>query len=100
MHQSKKVVGEYSMKENFEIAFEYRFSAVFREMGRLNDDSTEYQRRIRSFLEPHREKFMQELARLKELQREVKTMDLEFVNCHGSHPRAMFCLLTITKYIF
>jgi len=57
--------------------------AVFREMGRLNDDSTEYQRKIRFFLEPHREKFMQELTRLKELQREVRKMDLEFVNCHG-----------------
>src|SRR6266568_7908218 len=83
IHQSKKVLGEYSVKENFEISFEDKFLAVFREMGKLNDDSTEYQRKIRSFLEPHREKFMQELARLKELQREVRKMDLEFVNCHG-----------------
>ena len=83
IHQSKKVVGEYSVKETFEISFEDKFLAVFREMGRLNDDSTEYQRKIRFFLEPHREKFMQELTRLKELQREVRKMDLEFVNCHG-----------------
>jgi len=83
IHQSKKVVGEYSVKENFEISFEDKFLAVFREMGRLNDVSTEYQRKIRFFLEPHRKKFMQELARLKELQREVRKMDLEFVNCHG-----------------
>jgi len=83
IHQSKKVVGEYSVKETFEISFEDKFLAVFREMGRLNDDSTEYQRKIRFFLEPHKEKFMQELTRLKELQREVRKMDLEFVNCHG-----------------
>jgi spectinomycin phosphotransferase len=83
IHQSKKIIGEYVVKENFEISFEAKFFAVFGEIDKLSQDSPEYRKKVRLFLDPHREKFMEELATLRELQNKVRRMDLEFVNCHG-----------------
>ncbi len=83
VHQSKTVIGEYSVKENFEIPFKDRLLAIFADMLKIAGNSTKYERRLRSFLEPHRQEFMQELDRLEKLQRKVRTMRLAFVNCHG-----------------
>jgi spectinomycin phosphotransferase len=83
IHRSNKLLGEYSVKGNFEISFETKFLAVFGELDRLTKDSTEYRKKVRLFLDPYRERFMEELATLRELQSKVRQMDLEFVNCHG-----------------
>ena len=82
-HQSKTVIGEYSVRENFEIPFKDRIVAVFNEMSRITGNSTKYKDKLKSFLEPHRKKFMEELETLGGLQRKVRRKNLEFVNCHG-----------------
>jgi len=83
VHQSKTIIGEYSVKENFEIPFKDRLLPIFDVMSKTTGNSTKYETRLKLFLEPHRQKFMQELDRLEKLQRKVKTVRLEFVNCHG-----------------
>jgi len=83
VHQSKTVIGEYSVKENFEIPFKDRLLAIFDDMLKIAGNSTKYETRLRFFLEPHRQEFIQELDRLEKLQRKVRTMRLAFVNCHG-----------------
>ena len=82
-HQSKTIIGEYSVRENFEIPFKDRIVAVFNEMSKITGNSTKYKNKLKSFLEPHRKKFMEELGTLGELQRKVRRKNLEFVNCHG-----------------
>jgi len=83
VHQSKAIIGEYSLKENFEIPFKDRLLSIFDVMSKTSGNSTKYETRLKRFLEPHIQKFMQELDRLEKLQRKVKTVRLEFVNCHG-----------------
>src|SRR6267143_2098577 len=83
IHQSKKVIGEYSVRENFEIAFKDKFIAIFEHIHPLPARPGEYKQKLGVLLEPHTEKFMQELGTLEELQRKVRKMDLEFFNCHG-----------------
>src|SRR2546425_7084153 len=83
IHQSKTTIGEYPLKENFAIPFKDRFLAILDAMSKTTGNSTEYKTKLNLFLEPHRQKFMSELETLEKLQRKVKTMDLELVNCHG-----------------
>jgi spectinomycin phosphotransferase len=83
IHQSKTVIGEYQVRENFAIPFKDRFLAIFNEMSKITGGSTKYRTQLRLFLEPHRQKFRREFETLERLQCKVKTMDLEFVNCHG-----------------
>jgi spectinomycin phosphotransferase len=83
VHQSKTRIGDYAVGETFEIPFKDRLLAIFDGMSKINGDSTEYNMKLKVFLEPLRHKFMQELETLETLQRKVKSMKLEFVNCHG-----------------
>src|SRR2546427_1275081 len=83
IHQSKPIVGEYPIRENFEIPFKDRLVAILSDTSEITGDSTKYQTKLKLFLEPHRQEFMQELETLEKLQRKVKAMRLEFVNCHG-----------------
>jgi spectinomycin phosphotransferase len=83
IHQSKTITGEYPVRENFAIPFKNRFLAIFDSMSKIPDKSTKYRTRLKLFLETHRQKFMRELETLEKLQRKVKAMRLEFVNCHG-----------------
>ncbi len=83
IHQSKTIIGEYPVRENFAIPFKNRFLAIFDSMSKTTSKSTKYRTRLELFLEPHRQKFMRELETLEKLQRKVKARKLEFVNCHG-----------------
>jgi spectinomycin phosphotransferase len=83
IHQSKAMIGEYSVRERFEIPFRDRLVAIFNDMSKISSNSTNYKARLKFFLEPHRQKFMKELETLGELQRKVRRKNLEFVNCHG-----------------
>ena len=83
IHQSKTIIGDYSVIENFAIPFKNRFLAIFDSMSKITGKSTKYRTRLRLFLETHRQKFMRELETLEKLQRKVKARKLEFVNCHG-----------------
>jgi len=83
IHQSKTIIGDYSVRETFAIPFKNRFLAIFDSMSKITSKSTKYRTRLKLFLEPHRQKFMRELETLEKLQRKVKAMKLEFVNCHG-----------------
>ncbi len=83
IHQSKTIIGEYPVRENFTIPFKNRFLAIFDSMSKITSKSTKYRTRLRLFLETHRQKFMRELETLEKLQRKVKARKLEFVNCHG-----------------
>jgi spectinomycin phosphotransferase len=83
IHQSKTIIGEYSVRERFEIPFRDRLVAIFNDMSKISCNSTKYKAQLKFFLEPHRKKFMEELETLGELQRKVRRKNLEFVNCHG-----------------
>src|SRR2546427_1008327 len=83
IHQSKTTIGEYPARENFAIPFKDRFLSIFDNMSHISGMSTKYRTRLKLFLEPHRQKFMRELETLEKLQHKVRTMNLEFVNCHG-----------------
>ncbi len=83
IHQSKTIIGEYSVRENFAIPFKDRLVAILSDMSEIAGDSTKYKTKLELFIEPHRQKFTRELETLDKLQRQVKTMNLEFVNCHG-----------------
>ncbi len=83
IHQSKRIIGEYSVKENFANPFKDRFLAIFDSMSKITSGSTEFRTKLKLFLETHRQKFMRELETLEKLQRKARTMNLEFVNCHG-----------------
>jgi spectinomycin phosphotransferase len=83
IHQSKSVIGGYSVREKFAIPFKDRLLAIFNGMSKITGNSTQYKKRLKLFLEPHRAKFLQELETLGELQRKVRRNKLEFVNCHG-----------------
>ena len=83
IHQSKTVIGEYPVRENFAIPFRDRFLAIFDTLSKIVGKSTKYRTRVKLFLEPHRQKFMRELETLEKLQRKVEARRLEFVNCHG-----------------
>jgi len=83
IHGSKTTIGEYPVKENFEIPFKNRLLAIFDAISKITGDSTKYRAKLKLFLEPHRQKFAQELETLEKLQRKVRSMNFEFVNCHG-----------------
>src|SRR3989442_11338028 len=83
IHQSKTIIGEYSVRENFAILFKDRLVAILSDMSEMTGDSTKYKTKLELFLRPHRQEFMRELEILEKLQRKVRTMNLEFVNCHG-----------------
>ncbi len=83
IHQSKTIIGEYSVKEKFEIPFNVRFLDVFGAISKMTRNSAQYKKRLKLLLEPHRQWFMQELETLEELQRKIRRTSLEFVNCHG-----------------
>ncbi len=83
IHQSKPIIGEYPIRENFEIPFKDRLVAIFSDISEMTGDSTKYQTKLKLFLEPHKQKFMRELETLNRLQLKVRRMNLEFVNCHG-----------------
>jgi len=83
IHQSKTVIGEYSVRERFEIPFRDRLVAIFNGISEISRNSTKYTTQLKFFLEPHRKRFTEELERLGELQRKVRRKSLEFVNCHG-----------------
>src|SRR2546425_1354463 len=83
IHQSKTIIGEYSVKETFEIPFKDRFLAIFDSMSKIAGKSTKYKTKLKLFLEPHRQEFTRESETLEKLQRKVKAMKPEFVNCHG-----------------
>ncbi len=83
IHQSKTMIGEYSVRERFEILFRDRLVAIFNDMSKISGNSAKYKTQLKFFLEPHRQKFMEELETLGELQRGVRRKNLEFVNCHG-----------------
>jgi spectinomycin phosphotransferase len=83
VHQSKTIIGEYSVRENFDIPFKDRLATVFNALSHVTGNSTDYKTRLKLFLEPHRQEFMQELETLEEVQRKVRRKHLEFVNCHG-----------------
>jgi len=83
IHQSKTMIGEYSVRERFEIPFRDRLVAIFNDMSKISGNSTKYKTQLKFFLEPHRQKFMEELETLRVLQRKVRRKNLEFVNCHG-----------------
>src|SRR5207245_11543932 len=82
IHQSKTVIGEYPVRENFAIPFRDRFLAIFDTLSKIAGKSTKYRTRVKLFLEPHRQKFMRELETLEKLQRKVEARRLEFYNCH------------------
>jgi len=83
IHQSKTIIGEYPVRENFTIPFKNRFLAICDSMSKISGNSTKYRTRLKLFLGPHGQEFMQELETLEKLQRKVKTKNLEYVNCHG-----------------
>ncbi len=83
IHQSKAVIGEYSVRERFEIPFRDRLVAIFNETSKTSGNAANYKAQLKFFLEPHRKEFMEELETLGELQRKVGRKNLEFVNCHG-----------------
>lgn len=83
IHQSKTIIGEYSLRENFEIPFKDVIVAIFNEMSKITGNSTKFENRLKFFLEPYRRRFLRELETLEELQRRVRALSLEFVNCHG-----------------
>jgi spectinomycin phosphotransferase len=83
IHQSKTMIGEYSVRERFEIPFRDRLVAIFDDMSKISGSSTKYKTQLKFFLELHRKQFTEELERLGELQRKVRRKNLEFVNCHG-----------------
>jgi len=83
IHQSKTIVGEYSVRENFAIPFKDRLVAILSHMSEMTGDSTKYKTKLEVFLGPHRQEFIRELETLEKLQRKVRAMKLEFVNCHG-----------------
>jgi len=83
IHQTKTIIGDYSVRETFAIPFKNRFLAIFDSMSKITNKSTKYRTRLKLFLGPHRQEFMRELETLERLQRKVKTLNLEFVNCHG-----------------
>ena len=83
IHQSRTIIGEYSVREHFEIPFKDRLAAIFNDISKISGNSTKYKTQLKSLLEPHKQKFLQELETLDELQRKVRRKNLEFVNCHG-----------------
>jgi len=83
IHQSKTIIGEYSVRENFTIPFKDRLVSILSDMSEMTGDSSKYKTKLELFLRPHRQEFMRELEILEKLQRKVRTMNLEFVNCHG-----------------
>lgn len=83
IHQSKTMIGEYSVRELFEIPFRDRLVTIFDDMSKISGNSTQYKTQLKFFLEQHRKKFMEELETLSEVQRKVRRKNLEFVNCHG-----------------
>src|SRR2546422_2800124 len=83
IHQSKTIIGEYSVRENFAILFKDRLVAILSDMSEMTGDSSKYKTKLELFLGPHRQEFKQELETQEKLQRKVKTMRLDFVNCHG-----------------
>ena len=83
IHQSKTMIGEYSVRERFEIPFRDKLVAFFDDMSKISGNSTKYKTQLKLFLEQHRKKFTEELETLGELQHKVRRKDLEFVNCHG-----------------
>jgi len=83
IHQSKTIIGEYSVREHFEIPFKNRLVAIFNDMSKISGSSTKYKTQLKLFLEPHRQKFLEELETMGELQRRLRRKNLEFVNCHG-----------------
>lgn len=83
IHQSKTMIGEYPVRECFEIPFRDKLVAIFNDMSKIDSNSTKHKTQLKFFLEQHRKKFMEELETLDQLQRKVRRKDLEFVNCHG-----------------
>src|SRR5437879_11083110 len=61
IHQTKTIIGDYSVRETFAIPLKNRFLAIFDSM------STKYRTRLKLFLGPHRQEFMRELQTLERL---------------------------------
>lgn len=87
IHQAKKVIGEFSIKEDFRYGNMDRLLETLNRIDIYLKDSSKYKSKTAELLLENKEKILKRVKELEDLGEKLKNQNIDFVICH-SEPHA------------
>jgi Ser/Thr protein kinase RdoA (MazF antagonist) len=87
IHQAKKAIGDFSIKEDFKYGNTERLLETLDKINNFLNDSSKYKSKTAQLLLENNEKILKRIKELEELGEKLRSQNVDFVICH-SEPHA------------